>query len=32
MITYIIYKIIKRRKERKNQLLYEYWCELIRGE
>ena len=28
----LIYYLLKRRKERKNQLLYEYWCELIRGE
>lgn len=28
----LIYYILKKRKERKNQLLYEYWCELIRGE
>ena len=31
MITYIIYKIIKNRKE-KEQLKYEYWQELIKGE
>lgn len=28
----LIYYLLKRRKERKNKLLYEYWCELIRGE
>lgn len=28
----LIYYLLKRRKERKNQLLYEYWKEIIKGE
>lgn len=28
----LIYYLLKKRKERKNQLLYEYWKEIIKGE